>query len=164
MSDARIPSPLVWSHGGKDYPLAIPDFDLELLFQSIHERWTRNRVEAMVGGISEEAHRQNLAMFLEQVATNHFAFMGRLSLAFVTTDHGMMEYIRLLSQKGQNEQGGPLLDVHFLRQLKRQTPEAWDDLAGQVLRRDFQVFLTAPVEVSRPTPEQEPSTSSSSPP
>ena len=86
MSDARIPSPLVWSHGGKDYPLAIPDFDLELLFQSIHERWTRNRVEAMVGGISEEAHRQNLAMFLEQVATNHPTFVSPSLLTKIGED------------------------------------------------------------------------------
>lgn len=161
MSDASLlGSPLVWSHEGKEYHLAVPDFDLELLFQSIHERWARNRIEAMAGGISEDAHRQNLALFVEQVSTNHFAFMGRLSLAFVTTDQGMMEYLQLLSQKGQKEKGGPVLSMPMLRSLRRQRAEAWNDLTRQVLTRDFPIFQLAPVAS---TPEQEPTTGTSSP-
>jgi hypothetical protein len=162
MSDANLlGAPLVWSHEGKDYHLGVPDFDLELLFQSIHERWACNRIEALAGGVSEDAHRASLALFVEQVSTNHFAFMARLSLAFITTDHGMAEYLQLISQKGQKERGGPVLTLEFLRRLRRQKAEAWNDLTRQVLLRDFPIFQLAPA--AEKSPEPEPTTASSSP-
>lgn len=171
MSDAVLlgQQPILWSHDGKDYHLAVADLDLELLFQAIHERWARNRIEAMAGGISEEAHRLNLSVFLEQLEMNRFAFMGRLSLGFLISDHGMAEYIQLLSQKGQRDHGGAVLSMAQMRGWQRHQKAVWDDLTEKVVRRDLPNLL-AP-EQGQPQPQQQPAgtqpitfTESSSPP
>lgn len=165
MNDAAILGrvPLAWSYQDRTYNLAVPDLNAELIFQARHEAWTRNRIEATRAMVSAESHLADIKMHGERVASNQFAFGGKLSTLWLCSDMGMVEYLTLISELGAKENGGPALTRSLLDSLRQKDPVVWDDLCGRILRRDFPNLLPATVTPS-PSPEAEiptPSTTAS---
>lgn len=143
MSAAEViaQNPTPFEYAGLTYQLAVADYELELYFQSRHEAWTRNRIEATAAQVSEASYRADCEVFATQRAANRFAFGSALSLSWLLSDEGMSEYLTLLTQKGKKEKGGVTFDREGLRQTRRDDPAAWDRLVRVVLERDFPNLL-----------------------
>ncbi len=148
--------------GELNYPLARADHELELYFQSRHEAWARNRIEATRAMVGDAAYRADCETFAERRDANRFAFGAHLSLQWLTSDEGMIEYVLLLSAKGKKERGGAAFTKPQLRQMKKAAPEDWERLTREVLTRDFPFLMIPPPTTGGPTPETPPSTTSGS--
>lgn len=162
MSDAALLNPQAtpWEYQGKSYLLAVCDLDTELLFQALHERWARNRVEVSRGGVDPAVYAADVDAYNRMRAVNDFAFGGDLSLRFVATPQGMAEYVLLLLQKGQKE-GGAEPSPKLVRALFRADVPAWLDLQRAVIGRDFPNQLVAPGSSSPAPAAPPPSTAGS---
>jgi len=155
MSDTALaPRAVPWEYQGKGYLLGHTDLDLELLFQTAHERWARNRLEARREGLPEDVYFADLSAYHDQTAGNAFAFGGPLSLRFLATTAGQVEYLLLKLQKGAAA-GGERATRDFLLGLLRDDRAAWDRLVGEVLARDFPlVFRVALPSAGQATPSR----------
>lgn len=161
MSDASFlaPQPYLWEHQGKTYAFAVPDLELELIYQAEHEAWARNRLEATRGKVDRDVHAADVARHVEMVAANRFAFRGPLSMSFLGSEAGLVEYLLLLGLKGGRER--PTRE--FLRGLARSDRTAWGRLVDEVLARDFPEALATPPATPAPSTSASSSSSPASP-
>jgi len=160
MSDANLAQrPVEWIYRGRMFLLGHTDLDLELFFQTVHERWARNRLEARRKGITDDAFRADLEMLEDRIDSNRFAFGTTLSMRWLLSPAGIVEYLLLKIQKGQTQGGEPIMRQDLVT-LQRDDPDAWNALVDQVLRNDFP-NLTAPALATETTgaPEAEESSS-----
>lgn len=148
--------------GDQSYPLARADHELELYYQARHEAWARNRIEATRGMVGDAAYRADCETFAQRRDGNRFAFGSQLSLAWLTSDEGMIEYVLLLSQKGKKEKGGAAFTQQQLRRMKKDEPAEWERLTRAVLERDFPFLLTPAPTTGGPTPATPASTTNGS--
>lgn len=131
---------LSWEHDGVKYPIAPPDLDVELIFQSLHEAWAINQLEARKSRIGKEAYRELSAQQADALDGNAFAFGGDKSFRFLVSNLGMAEYFGLLMDRA----GGPVMAKTKLLALARSGDEApaseealaWGRLWKPVMRRD----------------------------
>jgi hypothetical protein len=145
--------------GEQPWAFAACDLETELRFQAEHQRWARNQLETMKAGVAAAAYHAALDVHVEHVEGNRFAFGGGLSLAFLTTDQGLAEYLILLAGKANCR----AVTREKLAALRRRDRPAWDELAGRVLRRDFPNLFAAPEASSSAAPATpSPSTTESS--
>jgi hypothetical protein len=135
--------PLEWIYPGNDkvkfsgrYLLGHTDLAFELYFQAAHERWARVRLESRRGGMSEDMYLTDLDGFQEMVNENRFAFGTKMSMRWLLSNPGMVEYLLLKIQKGQTLGGDPI-DRDMLTQVSRDDPKAFDEVVTRVLRNDF---------------------------
>ena len=159
-----LQQPLEWIYPGNEktkfkgrYLLGHADLAFELFFQAAHERWSRVRIEARRAGMSEDMYLTDLDGFQEMVSENRFAFGTKMSMRFILTDAGMIEYLFLKIQKGQTLGGDPI-EKEQLQKLWKEDIAAFDELAKMVLRHDFPNQFGRAQEASAPT--ESPSASS----
>lgn len=155
--------PARFTHDGKEWLFASCDLECELRYQSLHAAWARNQIEAARSLVSPESHAADLDRHVEHVEGNRFAFGGPLSLRFLLSDAGAVEYLALLAAKaGCRAAGKGALD-----RLRRGDRAAFDRLIRLVLGRDFpnlfgaQEAPSSSPEAATPTPCTTDSSSSS---
>lgn len=134
MSDTNFldPRPIEWSYNNKTYTLGVTDIDAELRFQAIHERWALNRLEVLQAGVSSASAQAAMDRYVNHLEANRFAFGSNLSLQFLTSDVGTIEYLVLLSAMKKTP-----IPRATLQHLARRERKIFNDLANQVLERDF---------------------------
>jgi hypothetical protein len=144
--------PLSWAYQGATYLFASPDLDDELLYQAEHEAWAWSRVEAARAKVSPDVYASRCARLETMVAGNQFAFGGPLSIQFLASRAGMVEFLLLMGLKG----GGERPTREGLTRIARSDPKEWDRLTDQVLRREFPNLMTpetaAPSSGAQETP------------
>lgn len=165
MSDVDLlaPEPVTFTPPGQEKPwtFAPCDLECELRFQSEHQRWARNQIEAMKAGVSPATYAEDVDRFVSHVSGNRFAFGGPLSLAFLLTDQGATIYLSLLAAKA----GCRAASEANLSALRRKDRAAWDRALADVLRRDFPNLMAPRAGADSSSPEAEtpsPSTTGSS--
>jgi len=131
-NDLLAAAPLEFECAAGTFALAVPDHELELLFQARHEAWARNRIEATKALVSAEAYQADVEVFASRRDSNRFAYAGPLSLSWLLSDAGMVEYVLLLAQKAGKS---PRRETLFA--MKKADPDDWQRLIDVVLRRDF---------------------------
>lgn len=152
---ARFPRP------EGDWLFASCDLECELRYQTIHTAWARNQIEAARAMLSPAAYATDVDRHVEHVEGNRFAFGDTLSLRFLTTDHGAVEYLAMLAARA----GCRAASKQALDRLRRGDRSAFDELARLVLGRDFPNLFAAPQASSSLAPETPPpSTNGSSSP
>lgn len=163
MSDANflLAAPIEFAPKGQTQPwlFAACDLECELRFQTQHEAWARNRLEAMKAFVSPQANQQDQDRFVQHVSANRFAFGAQLSIAFLLSDAGSVEYLTLLAGKAGCRAAGK----EALEKLRRSDRPEFDRLVEMMLRRDFPNLLTPAEGGPSPAPAtRSPSTTESS--
>lgn len=166
MSDAQmlLQQPTTFTAGDLSLSLAVCDLEVELLVQAEHEAWARNRLEATRGKVGNAVYQADVGRMVEAIAANRFAFGGSLSIDWLSSSVGEVEYVLLLAQKAKTEaKVKQSVSREQLRKAQRGDKAGWVKAMEVLFRRDFPNLM--PPEVTPSSGDQgipAPSTSASS--
>lgn len=150
--------PLTWSFGDRKFLLPPANLRFEDVFQSKHEAWARARLESNKTFLPDDAYQQDLELFMDRVCADDFAWRSPLSLKFIQSKHGRLEYMWLKIQMGKAV-GGMDCTLDELTEMSRQDADGFLQIYRDCLKQDFPDFFLEKKEAS-PSPTTEQSTES----